>query len=142
MRQRTVIRAVVTDSSLPLLPLAIQERAQHTVPGFGLATVYCDLKLLVKDWMFAWSNCLARRRDSKLPTTDTTIISSGARGSVFDVHQCLGDFAALAPRGFKVESHEITLYGLCADFGKGLAASPSKREKRRNTPRRSSHHMV
>lgn len=32
---------------------------------------------------------------------------------VFDVHQCPGDLAKLAPQGFTVERHEITLYGHC-----------------------------
>jgi Fur family ferric uptake transcriptional regulator len=34
---------------------------------------------------------------------------------VFDVHQCPGDLAGLAPPGFAVSRHEITLYGLCND---------------------------
>jgi Fur family ferric uptake transcriptional regulator len=34
---------------------------------------------------------------------------------VFDVHQCPGDLAGLAPPGFSVARHEITLYGRCSD---------------------------
>lgn len=126
-RQRTAIRAVVTDSSRPLLPLEIQDRAQRTVPGLGLATVYRNLKLLVDD---------GDVRLVELPG-EAPRFESAHHGHhhhfqcrsckrVFDVHQCPGDFAALAPRGFKVESHEITLYGLCADCGKALTALPVK----------------
>jgi Fur family ferric uptake transcriptional regulator len=34
---------------------------------------------------------------------------------VFDVHECPGDLAGLAPPGFSVARHEITLYGRCSD---------------------------
>ena len=130
-RQRSAIRAVVTDSSRPLLPLEIQERAQHTVPGLGLATIYRNLKLLVDE---------GDVRLVELPG-EAPRFESAHHGHhhhfqcrsckrVFDVHQCPGDFAALAPRGFKVEAHEITLYGLCADCGKGLNARPVKPEKK------------
>jgi Fur family transcriptional regulator, ferric uptake regulator len=31
------------------------------------------------------------------------------------VHACPGDLAHMAPAGFRVEAHDITLYGQCAD---------------------------
>jgi Fur family ferric uptake transcriptional regulator len=34
---------------------------------------------------------------------------------VFDVHACPGDIDHMAPKGFSVERHELTLYGRCAD---------------------------
>jgi len=34
---------------------------------------------------------------------------------VFDVHACTGDIDSMAPKGFSVERHELTLYGRCAD---------------------------
>ena len=34
---------------------------------------------------------------------------------VYEVEDCPGDMRRLAPRGFRVESHDLTLYGLCAD---------------------------
>jgi len=36
-----------------------------------------------------------------------------ACGKVFDVPGCPGDLGHLAPPGFVVERHEITLYGRC-----------------------------
>jgi Fur family ferric uptake transcriptional regulator len=32
---------------------------------------------------------------------------------VFDVHGCPGNFNRLAPKGFTVEDHDLTLYGRC-----------------------------
>jgi Fur family ferric uptake transcriptional regulator len=34
---------------------------------------------------------------------------------VFDVHACPGDLSRLAPAGFVVEDHDLTLYGRCRD---------------------------
>jgi len=40
---------------------------------------------------------------------------------VFDVHACPGDIDHMAPKGFSVERHELTLYGRCADCIAGIA---------------------
>ena len=37
---------------------------------------------------------------------------------VYDVPGCPGDLRRLAPRGFTVEHHDVTLYGRCSDCGK------------------------
>jgi Fur family ferric uptake transcriptional regulator len=34
---------------------------------------------------------------------------------VFDVHACPGDLGRLAPQGFTVDDHDLTLYGRCKD---------------------------
>ena len=34
--------------------------------------------------------------------------------AVFEVEACPGDFRSLSPRGFRVEAHELILYGRCA----------------------------
>lgn len=51
---------------------------------------------------------------------------------VFDVHACPGNMAALAPQGFVVERHELTLYGQCSDCA---APRPAGRRQRANTAR-------
>ncbi|RYX92191.1 MAG: transcriptional repressor [Comamonadaceae bacterium] len=115
-RQRAAIRAVVSDSPRPLLPLEIQERAQQHVPGLGLATIYRNLKLLVEE---------GGVRTVELPG-EAPRFESALHGHhhhfqcrmcerVFDVHHCPGNFAEMAPRGFTVDAHELTLYGRCAE---------------------------
>ena len=37
---------------------------------------------------------------------------------IYDVAGCPGNLRRLAPRGFTVEDHEVTLYGRCSDCGK------------------------
>ena len=44
---------------------------------------------------------------------------------VYDVPGCPGNLRRLAPRGFTVEHHDVTLYGRCSDCGKReLRAAP------------------
>ena len=38
---------------------------------------------------------------------------------VFDIHACPGNLNRLAPAGFEVEHHELTLYGRCPDCKQG-----------------------
>ena len=100
----------------PLLPHEVLLLAQQQVPGLGLATVYRNLKSLVES---------AELQVVQLPGENPRYERVGhshhhhfqcrACGKVFDVHACPGDLSKLAPPGFAVEDHEITLYGRCAD---------------------------
>ena len=42
---------------------------------------------------------------------------------MFDVHDCPGDLKRMAPQGFVVERHELTLYGRCADCNAAAGAA-------------------
>ena len=46
---------------------------------------------------------------------------------VFDMHGCPGNLAHLAPAGFVVEDHEVTLYGRCADCAPGPRTRAGRR---------------
>ncbi|MFN8961389.1 MAG: transcriptional repressor, partial [Betaproteobacteria bacterium] len=45
---------------------------------------------------------------------------------VFDVHGCPGNLSRLAPKGFVVEDHDLTLYGRCMSC---VPAAPAARRK-------------
>jgi Fur family ferric uptake transcriptional regulator len=123
-RQRSAIRSAVDAAGRPLLAQEVLELAQQEVPGLGLATVYRNLKSLTE---------AAELRVVQLPGENPRYERMGhshhhhfqcrSCGKVFDVHACPGDLSKLAPPGFSVEDHEITLYGQCADCGK----TPRKR---------------
>ena len=115
-RQRTAIRAAVEAAGRPLSPQEVLDAAQAEVPGLGLATVYRNLKLLLDEGELA----------SVMLPGDSPRYESAHHAHhhhfqctrcqrVFDVHQCPGDLAGLAPAGFTVEHHELTLYGLCSE---------------------------
>jgi Fur family ferric uptake transcriptional regulator len=115
-RQRTAIYAVVAGAQRPLSPQEILETAQVSVEGLGLATVYRNLKALLEDGAI---------EVVQLPGESPRYEPAGQShhhhfqctqcARVFDVHACPGDLQGLAPQGFQVQRHELTLYGLCAD---------------------------
>jgi Fur family ferric uptake transcriptional regulator len=115
-RQRTAIRDAIAAAGRPLLPQEVLDAAQAQVPGLGIATVYRNLKALVED---------GELQPVALPGENLRYEPVGhdhhhhfqctACDRVFDVHACPGNLARLAPAGFSVESHDLTLYGRCSD---------------------------
>lgn len=115
-RQRCAIASAIDDANRPLSPLEVLEIAQKSVQGLGIATVYRNLRLLVDE---------ARIAPVYLPGESPRYESAAhahhhhfqctACSRVFDVHDCPGDLAGLAPEGFVVQRHELTLYGHCPD---------------------------
>lgn len=115
-RQRMAIRQAIEAAGRPLSPQEVREAAQAQVPRLSLATVYRNLKLLQE---------AAEIAAVSLPG-DSPRYEAGRHGHhhhfqctacerVFDVHACPGNLAAMAPQGFVVDHHELTLYGRCAD---------------------------
>jgi Fur family ferric uptake transcriptional regulator len=115
-RQRTAIREAIAQADRPLLPQEVLDAAQAQVQGLGIATVYRNLKALVDD---------GELRPVNLPGENPRFeLSSHGHHHhfqcrscqrVFDVHACPGDLSALAPPGFAVDGHDLTLYGRCKD---------------------------
>jgi len=115
-RQRTAIRDAIAGAGRPLSPAEVLAVAQLQAPGLSLATVYRNLKLL-------------QEADEITVVTlpgDNPRYEAGRHGHhhhfqctacerVFDVHACPGNLARLAPPGFSVDRHELTLYGRCAE---------------------------
>lgn len=115
-RQRTAIRQAIVNAERPLLPQEVLLAAQAEVPALGIATVYRNLKVLVEE---------GELRVVDLPGENSRFepaehlhhhhFQCTRCQRVFDVHACPGNLAALAPAGFTVEDHDLTLYGRCND---------------------------
>jgi Fur family ferric uptake transcriptional regulator len=121
-RQRSAIREAIASAGRPLSPQEVLDAARRTVAGIGLATVYRNLKLLLAEGAI----------DAVTIAGESPRYEIARRGHhhhfqcmscrrVFDVAGCPGDLRRLAPRGFRVEHHEVTLYGRCADCGRHSA---------------------
>ena len=119
-RQRSAIVRVVRDAPAPLRPLEILDLASRIVPTLGIATVYRQLRRLQN---------ADEVRAVDLGANDVRYESTD-RGhhhhflcreceEAFDIHGCPGGMAELAPPGFEVEEHEITLYGRCGECSAG-----------------------
>ena len=115
-KQRAAIRAVIDTAKRPLSPQEVLHGARESVTALGMATVYRNLKLLCDDGSV---------QVVTLPGDSARYESSHHDhhhhfqchrcGRVFDVHACPGDLENLAPAGFSVERHELTLYGICSE---------------------------
>lgn len=113
-RQRDAIRSLFTPDGRPLTPKEILERADKDAPGISLATVYRTIKAL---------DDLGEIVKVELPGEPTRYELAGkdhhhhfqceACGRAFDLHGCPGGLSELAPAGFEVTRHEITLFGTC-----------------------------
>ena len=129
-RQRHSIRTVLEDAGRPLLPTEILTEAQREVPALSLATVYRNIKALVE---------AGEIKPVELPGDFPRYELAGHKHHhhfrcnvchrVFDVHACPGDMQKLAPSGFTVEDHELTLYGTCSDCRE---ASPKPKAAKRS----------
>ena len=118
--QRSAIVRVVRDAPGPLRPLEILDLASRIVPTLGIATVYRQLRRLQD---------ADKVRAVDLGVNDVRYEPTD-RGhhhhflcreceEAFDIHGCPGEMGELAPPGFEVEEHEITLYGRCGDCSAG-----------------------
>ena len=126
-RQRSAIRDAIAGAERPLLPQEVLDAAQTASPGLGMATVYRSLKALVDEGEVC---------PVQLPGENPRYEIAGAHHHhhfqcrlcqrVFDVHACPGDLGRLAPQGFTVEAHELTLYGRCSDCSRPAAARRRK----------------
>lgn len=113
-RQREAIWLTFERAARPLGPQEVLEMARSDVPGLGIATVYRNIKSLVAE---------GGLRSVELPGAPDRYEVAGKDhhhhfhcrtcDGVFEVETCQGDFDAITPQGFRLEDHEITLYGVC-----------------------------
>lgn len=117
-RQRTAIRTVIDAAGRPLTPQEILDGARVHVPELGIATVYRNLKLLLDEGAIQAVSLPGEnpRYESMHPAHDHHHhFHCRSCDRVFDVQGCPGPMDNLAPDGFVVERHDLTLYGTCAD---------------------------
>ncbi|MBO04498.1 MAG: transcriptional repressor [Chloroflexi bacterium] len=114
--QRSAIVRVIREAHGPLRPLEILNLASPIVPSLGIATVYRQLRRL-QDAGEVRAVDLGVN-DVRYEPTDRGHhhhFLCRACDEVFDIHGCAEGVAKLAPPGFDLQGHEITLYGQCSD---------------------------
>lgn len=115
-KQRLAIRQIIQSSSRPLLAQEILELAKPIVPALSLGTVYRNLKAMVEEGDL--TTVFLPGENPRYESPDRHHhhhFQCRQCRRVFDIHACPGELADLAPGGFIVEDHELTLYGRCAD---------------------------
>jgi Fur family transcriptional regulator, ferric uptake regulator len=114
-RQKQVLGGVFERAKRPLTPAEICAQARRRIPSLGIATVYRAIKQLVSE---------GQVRAVELPGVAPHYESAGRHHHhfflcqqcerLFDLSGCLRGVKSLAPSGFRVQEHEIVLYGECA----------------------------
>jgi len=117
-RQRDAIQSAIRHSNRPLSPEEVLRHARSEVGALGIATVYRNLKLLLDEGAI---QAVTLPGDSPRYEMSASAhhhhFQCTACRRVYDVAGCPGNMRRLAPRGFTVEHHDLTLYGRCAECG-------------------------
>lgn len=119
-RQRHAILAALRAAQRPLLPAEILDLAQSDTPGIGIATIYRNLKSFQEEGAVQMVHLPGENARYELcgkPHHHHFLCRECTR--VFDVPGCPGPLDGLAPDGFAVDGHELTLYGQCAECRDG-----------------------
>lgn len=113
-RQRRAIRNALEAAGHPLSPTEILEAAKARAEGLGIATVYRNLKYLMGE---GWIDSV------ELPGEAPRYEISGKDhhhhflcrecDRVYEVEGCPGGVRSVTPDGFRLENHDLVLYGLC-----------------------------
>lgn len=114
-QQRRAIRRVFSEIDRPLAPGEVLVEARRYVASMGMATVYRNLKLLTEDgWLSSVELPGEPDRYERAGKGHHHHFVCEACEQAFDVDGCATDVRSMVPQGFRVTSHHMTLYGLCA----------------------------
>jgi len=115
-RQRRAIGRVFGVNTPPLKPHEILHAAQKSVPELGIATIYRTLKTMVEDGVLTIVELPGGPPRYELADKDHHhFFHCRSCGEIFVVHKCITDFKKMTPKGFKLERHEVVLYGICKE---------------------------
>lgn len=113
-RQRGAILHALEHAERPLSASEVLALARDAVPGLGLATVYRTIDSLVEAGAISAVDIPGKPPRYEIAGKDHHHhFLCKACHRVFEVHGCPGNIDAHVPRGFVLEGHEITLFGLC-----------------------------
>ncbi|HEX8740544.1 MAG TPA: transcriptional repressor [Casimicrobiaceae bacterium] len=131
-RRREAIASAITSAKRPLSPAEILRAARGRIPGIGIATVYRSVKALVETGAV---------RTVTLPGETRRYEASAAQHHhhfqctdcrrVYDVAGCPRALERLAPPGFVVHDHSLTLYGRCPECASDRITGGADRRARR-----------
>lgn len=128
-RQRDAVLAAIDHAGRALTPGEILALAQTAVASLNLSTIYRHLHALQDEARIV--KVLLPGQPARFEAACGGDHHDAAHhhhhfhcsgcDRVYALHACPGPMQELAPAGFVVSAHEITLRGLCADCGRGHA---------------------
>jgi Fur family ferric uptake transcriptional regulator len=123
-RQRQAVLDAIDHAGRALTPNEILELAQASVASLNLSTIYRNLNALQDDARIVKVMLPGQAARFEAACTSRQVGAAHhhhhhfhctACDRVYTLHACPGSMKELAPKGFVVQAHEVTLHGLCAD---------------------------
>ena len=112
--QRKAIQQVFHDCEHPLSPKEVLDKAKDTVPNLGLATVYRTLNGFIDEGILTTVDVPGEaQRYERAGKHHHHHFNCRLCGRMFEMEGCPDDLAALVPKGFHMEDHELYIYGRC-----------------------------
>lgn len=122
-RQRQAVLDAIDHAGRALTPIEILALAQTSVASLNLSTIYRQLSALQDEARIV--KVLLPGQAARFEAACADDDHHGAQhhhhhfhcnacDRVYALHACPGPMQELAPKGFVVRAHEITLHGLCA----------------------------
>lgn len=113
-RQRDAIAQVLATGRGPMSPSEVYRAARQHVQRLGLATVYRTIKSMADAGEIVEVPVAGEPpRYEPAGRVHHHHFLCRCCGKLFEVEGCPGDLAALVPRGFTLETHDLTLMGRC-----------------------------
>ncbi len=114
-KQKDAIRAAFVETDRPLSPEEVLSSAQREVADVSIGTVYRNLKTMVDEgWLVPVQlPGEASRYEISGKTHHHHFLCSDCR-KLYELQGCMPEMKSKLPRGFRVLSHELILYGVCA----------------------------
>jgi Fur family ferric uptake transcriptional regulator len=114
-KQRDALRDVFERAERPLSIAELLERASRQVDGLGVATVYRTVSaLLDESWIEAVEIAGEAARYERTDKAHHHHFQCEKCDRVFDIAGCMDNLRKLVPPKFRIRTHDVTLYGLCA----------------------------
>jgi Fur family ferric uptake transcriptional regulator len=114
-RQKSAIESVLDAHVNPLTAIEIHRLALREVPSIGMATIYRSLRSLIDEGSVVLVEISGQApRYERANKGHHHHFVCRSCGNVYELQKCLGEVTKMAPTNFRVEEHEITLYGSCA----------------------------
>lgn len=115
-RQRNAIQEAFRQADRPLSTEEVLVAARSAVPRIGVATVYRTIRALeAEGWLGRVELPGAPDRYELTGKAHHHHFHCDRCDRVFDLAGCPGSLADLLPRSFRLERHELVLYGQCAE---------------------------
>ena len=124
-RQKQAVLQALASSGRSLAPAEILDLARGEVPTLNLSTVYRQLRTLHDEAQVVRVDLPGQAARFEAPCAERSEHAHEHHhhhhfhctvcDRVFPIHGCPSGIDLLAPAGFRVEQHELTLRGRCAD---------------------------